>query len=336
MAATQLPASQHPITVNSGAKMHQLGFGTWQAKTGEVATAVEVALKAGFRHIDGAMIYRNEGEVGQAVAKCIAEGVVKREDLFITTKLWNIHHEPAQVRPALEASLKRLGLDYIDLYLIHWPAAWSCEQQAGDHANIGDAIVFPRNDKGGCHTTNASLIETYKAMEPLVAAGLTRGIGISNTSLEQSKEVFAAAAVKPIAIQVECHPCLPQAALREFCAANGIALQAYCPLGIGMLDSSKSLLQHPSIAKVAEVNSMTAAELLLRWNVTKGNVTLSKSVTPERIAQNAATPTEPLSADLMAALDEFGAANPLRVCNPDFFYAEGPKPFFGADAPGSF
>eukprot|EP00672_Neobodo_designis_P019248 CAMPEP_0174833716 /NCGR_PEP_ID=MMETSP1114-20130205/4402_1 /TAXON_ID=312471 /ORGANISM="Neobodo designis, Strain CCAP 1951/1" /LENGTH=164 /DNA_ID=CAMNT_0016067607 /DNA_START=33 /DNA_END=524 /DNA_ORIENTATION=+ len=161
------PATQSTITLNNGAAMHRLGFGTWQAKKGEVAAAVEIAIKAGFRHIDGAMIYRNEAEVGEAIKKCIAEGVVKREDLFVTTKLWNIHHEPEQVRPACEASLKRLGLDYVDLYLIHWPAPWSCAKQGGDHQNLADDVVFPRNEKGGTHQTGVPLLDTYRAMEPL-------------------------------------------------------------------------------------------------------------------------------------------------------------------------
>jgi len=334
MAATQLPASQHPITVNSGAKMHQLGFGTWQAKKGEGAAAVEVALKAGFRHIDGAMIYRNEGEVGDAIAKCIAEGVVKREDVFVTTKLWNIHHSPSDVEKACRGSLKRLGLDTLDLYIMHYPTSWANRQT--DIDDITDATMMPKNEQGGSHQNPVPILDTYKAMEALVDAKLVDSLGISNVSLEEAKEVLAGCRIKPAAIQVECHPCLPQTELKALCVEHGIVLQAYCPLGIGMQDASKSLLQHPFFVDVAKDAGMTAAELLLRWNLTKGNVTLSKSITPERIAQNAATPAEPLSAALVATLDEFGAKHPLRVWNPTWFFETGPTPLFPDGRPGSF
>jgi len=331
--SSSTPATRITLPLNNGRTIPQFGFGTWQAKKGEVATAVEIAIKAGFRHVDGAMNYRNEGEVGEAVNKCIAEGVVKREDVFVTTKLWNIHHHPDDVEPACRGSLKRLGLEKLDLYIMHYPTSWVNRQK--DIDDITDETMMPKNDEGGTHQTGVPLLDTYRAMERLVDAKLVDAIGISNVTLEQATEIVKGARILPVAIQVECHPCLPQTELKALCTAHGIVLQAYCPLGIGMQDASKSLLQHPRVAEIAKAAGLQPAELLLRWNITKGNVTLSKSVTPERIAQNAATPAEPLAAEAVAALDEFGAANPLRVCNPDFFFEE-KGAIFGNDAPGSF
>lgn len=327
-----LPATQHAVPLNNGNRIPQLGFGTWQAPPGEVRKAVEVAIKAGFRHIDGAAIYCNEAEVGEAIAACIAEGVVSRGDLFVTTKLWNMHHAPEDVEQACRASLARLKLDYIDLYLVHWPSS------IRNDAKCFDAVrsqLLPFGADGKLPIVDIPLTETWKAMEALVDAKLCVSIGVSNCSPAQLQAVLAAARIRPAAHQIECHPALPQTELRQLHAEHGIVTQAYCPLGIGMEDVSKSLLKHPRVEAIAAEAGMPAASMLLRWNITVGNVTLSKSVTPERIAENAATPVAPLPPTVMQQLNEFGAANPLRTCNPNFITADG-APFFPDGLPKNY
>lgn len=321
------------ITMNNGHKIHQFGFGTWQAEKGQTAKAVETAIRNGFRHIDTATCYMNENEVGDAIAKCIAEGLVTREDLFITTKLWSFNHHPNEVRHACEASLRRLKIKYLDLYLIHWPHSFVNNQK--DFDDVTPETLFPKGNPGEnwLKQRPIPLTDTWRAMEELVDAQLCRSIGVSNFRLKQLQEVVNTARIKPAAHQIECHPCLPQHELRTEGKKYGIITQAYCPLGVGETDINKSLLKHPEVAKIASKFSLTPAQLLLRWNVTEGNVVLSKSVTPERIAENAATTTEPLPDAAMKAINEFGASHPLRVCNPKIF---GPDGAFDDNYPSSF
>jgi diketogulonate reductase-like aldo/keto reductase len=218
----------------------------------------------------------------------------------------------------------------VDLYLIHWPVSWTNEQT--DFDNLRQEALFPFTGQGGTRQNPVSLTDTWAAMERLVDAGLAKAIGLCNCTVEQLRSVLAVARVKPAAHQVECHPALPQRELKAAHAEHGIVLQAYCPLGIGMgSDTTNSLLKNPKVEEIAKQHHMTAAELLLRWNITEGNVTLSKSVTPERIVANAATASEPLPEAAMKALNEFGEKNPLRVGNPKMMH-ETERPFFAAPA----
>lgn len=329
-------AVQAPIKLSNGQTIPALGYGTWQAPPGVVGAALKVAITAGFRHIDCARIYCNEDEIGTALQELFAEGVVRREDLFITTKLWNNDHNPDVVESACRASLRRLKLDYVDLYLIHWPVAW--KHTPGADENDGKAFI-PRNEKGGCCVVDVPLEATWAAMEALVDAGLAKAIGISNYSIEQTRATVAAAKKhRPVTNQVEVHPLLPQRELQAACRELGIVLTAYCPLAIGMSPAETGLHADPALVAIAEetkgeadeaARCESAAELLLRWNLQQGNVVLTKSVTPERIAANAATRLGQLSDATLAKIDAFAAAKGTRrVCNPDFFTAEPNTPFF--------
>jgi diketogulonate reductase-like aldo/keto reductase len=332
MSAT--PACRVTVPLNTGAHIQKLGFGTWQSKTGEVANAVEVAIKNGFRHIDTATCYQNENEVGDAIEKCINEGIVKREELFVTTKLWSTNHHPNEVRHACEASLRRLKLKYLDLYLIHWPHSFA-NDVAKDFDDLRDEVLFPKGNDGESWLKQrpVPLTDTWRAMEDLVDAQICRAIGVSNFHVDQLQNITNTARIMPAAHQVECHPCLPQRELKAEHAKFRIVTEAYCPLGIGEGDISKSLLQHPTVTSIAKQHNMSPAELLLRWNLTEGNVTLSKSVHNNRIVENAATSSEPLPDEAMKALNEFGEKNPLRVCNPKHF---GPEGAFKDDYPSHF
>ncbi|XP_063238362.1 aldo-keto reductase family 1 member B1-like [Bacillus rossius redtenbacheri] len=266
------------VTLNNGKKIPQLGFGTWQSKPGEVEQAVKDAIDAGYRHIDGAHVYGNEKEVGAGIRAKISEGVVKREDLFVTSKLWNTYHRPGAVLPALKKTLSDLGLDYLDLYLIHWPFAL---KEGSD--------LFPQ-EGGKAAIVDLDYVDTWKAMEKLVEAGLARSIGISNFNSEQVKRVVAAATIKPVTNQVECHPYLNQKKLRELCKQHGIIITAYSPLGNPgssyLPPGTPNILKDAKLVELAKKHGKSVAQVILRYLIQIGTVPIPKSVTKSRIQEN--------------------------------------------------
>ena len=306
-----MSAVQTTYALRNGLKIPALGFGTWQSKPGEVGDAVRKAIQVGFRHIDCAAVYGNEAEIGAALKELMTAHVVRREELFITSKLWNTEHRPLDVRAACMDTIRNLQVGYLDLYLIHWP----CAMRKG----MGP---MPRNNTGGCHMDSVAILETWGAMESLVDDGLVKSIGVSNFTIEQLRDVDTHARIKPAVNQVEVHPALPQKELRAAAKALGIMTEAYCPMAVGFSGHSKGLHTHPEIIAMARKANCTPAQLLLRWNIQSGNIVLSKSVTAQRIAENGAIPFGELSAETMKALDDFGAKYHLRVCNPDFFLRE--------------
>lgn len=238
---------QDTTTLHNGVKMPWFGLGVFKVKEGsEVVESVKAALKNGYKSIDTAAVYRNEEGVGQA----LKEAGVAREELFITTKVWNSEQGYESTLQAFETSLEKLGLDYLDLYLIHWPVAGKYK-------------------------------ETWKALEKLYKDGRVRAIGVSNFHVHHLKDLMADAEIKPMVNQVEYHPHLAQTELLEFCKAEGIQMEAWSPLKQG------ELLSEPTIVEIAEKHGKSPAQIILRWDLQNGVVTIPKSIKEHRIIENA-------------------------------------------------
>ncbi len=265
---------QRRFTLNKGTgEIPALGFGTLLSDRTETQKATKAAVEAGFRHLDCAERYRNEEEVGAALKELFADGTVRREDLFVTTKLWNNNHRPERVRAALQDSLRKLGLDYVDLYLMHTPFAF----QPGDDQD-------PRDEHGDVvYDYGVSLEETWAAMETLVDDGLTRAIGLSDIDVEGTRRIVASARIKPAVVEVESHPYHPQWELYDYCTAEGIVLLAFAPLGHAL---EPRLLDDPVVVSLAQRFGRTAAQVLLAWGIQRGTAVLTSSKTPERISEN--------------------------------------------------
>jgi alcohol dehydrogenase (NADP+) len=261
-----------PLSGGSG-KIPALGFGTLIPDATETRSATRTALEAGFRHFDCAERYRNEEQVGEAIRQGIQGGSLTRGDLFITTKLWNNNHRPERVGPAFEASRSKLQSDYIDLYLMHTPFAF----QAGDNQD-------PRDQNGNViYDAGITLMDTWRAMEALVDGSKCKAIGLSDVSLEQVREVFQSARIKPAVVQVESHPYLPQTELLEFCKSNGIVMLAFAPLGHGI---KPGVLEDARIIAIAQRVNQTPAQVLLAWVVQRGTAVLTTPKTPSRAREN--------------------------------------------------
>ncbi|XP_073963995.1 aldo-keto reductase 1B-like isoform X1 [Choristoneura fumiferana] len=303
-------ASKMPkVTFNNGLECPILGIGTWKSKPGEVTQAVKDAIDIGYRHIDCAFVYGNEKEVGAALTAKLAEGVVKREDLFITSKLWNTFHRPDLVRGALLKSLENLNLKYLDLYLIHWPQAYK-----------EDGELFPTDEAGKIQFSDVDYVDTWKALEPLVGEGLVRSIGLSNFNSKQVARVLEVATVKPVVNQVECHPYLNQSRLKAFCSARGLKLTAYSPLGSPdrpwAQPGEPQLMDDPKLKALADRLGKTPAQVLIRYQIDRGNVVIPKSVTKSRIASNFDVLDFKLSAedlDLVNSFDVNGRFVPMTA-----------------------
>lgn len=262
------------IPLNNGSgSIPVLGFGTLIPDALETIAATRNALEAGFRHFDCAERYRNEREVGEALQAGMTTGGIARESIFVTTKLWNTNHRPERVAPAFEASLKRLGLEYLDLYLIHTPFAF----QPGDEQD-------PRDQNGNVlYDNGVTLLDTWRAMESLVDRGRCRAIGLSDVTLSELSSIYESARVKPSVVQVEAHPYLPETELLEFCKEKGIVLLAFAPLGHGM---SPGPLDDPVISEVAARVGRTPAQVLLAWAVQRGTAVLTTPRTAARAREN--------------------------------------------------
>jgi diketogulonate reductase-like aldo/keto reductase len=262
------------IPLNNGAgAMPAVGFGTLMRDLATTTEAVRCALQTGFRHFDCAERYRNEDKIGVAFHEVLAAGTVRREDLFVTTKLWNTNHRPERVKPAFEASLQRLQVDYIDCYLIHTPFAF----RPGDDQDPRDVyghVIYDRE---------ITLLDTWRALESLVDEGRCKSIGLSDITLDALKTIVAAARIKPSVVQIESHPYLPEWEMLEFCRQHGIILLAFAPLGHGM---EPNVLEEPVITGIARRVQKTPAQVALAWAVQRGTAFLTTSATPSHIREN--------------------------------------------------
>jgi alcohol dehydrogenase (NADP+) len=270
--SSDLRMTRIPLSHRAG-HMPALGFGTLIPDAAATIAATRDALEAGFRHFDCAERYGNEREVGKALQEGLAAGGIARGDIFVTTKVWNTNHRPERVEPAFEASLERLGLSYLDLYLIHTPFAF----QPGDNQD-------PRDQDGNVvYDRGVTLLGTWRAMESLVDGGKCRAIGLSDIGLDQVKTIYESARIKPAVVQVESHPYLPETELLEFCKDKGIVLLAFAPLGHGM---KPGLLEDPVISGIAARVGKTAAQVLLAWAVQRGTAVLTTPRTAARAREN--------------------------------------------------
>jgi alcohol dehydrogenase (NADP+) len=258
---------------HGGGSMPALGFGTLIPDAATTTSATRAALEAGYRHFDCAERYRNEREVGEALRIGLAAEGIAREDIFVTTKLWNSNHRPKRVEPAFEASLARLGLDYLDLYLIHTPFAFQPGDEQDPRDENGDVIY----DKG------VTLLDTWGAMEALVDQGRCRAIGLSDIGLNELRPLYEAARIKPAVVQVEAHPYLPETELLEFCKEHEIVFLAFAPLGHGIRPGP---LEDPVVLQVAGRTDRTPAQVLLAWAIQRGGALLTTPKTAVRAREN--------------------------------------------------
>ena len=293
--------------------MPAFGLGTWKSNPGEVKEAVIEAIKIGYRHIDCAAIYGNESEVGEGIQECIEGGIVRRKDLWVTSKLWCNAHLKEDTQPALEKTLSDLKLDFLDLYLVHWPVAFKKE------------VSFPQSTDGYLSLQEAPLAETWSAMQTLQQQGLTRHIGVSNFSLKKLEDLIAMGGQKPEMNQIELHPYLQQENLVAFCHDNEIHVTAYSPLGsMDRPDSMKKddepvPLENEVVKQTARTHNASPAQVLIAWALERDTSVIPKSTNPKRLQENFDAQQLALSKkemDQLAALDEHE-----RIVDGSFFTA---------------
>jgi len=283
--------------LQDGGRMPALGLGTWKSQPGEVGGVVREALDIGYRHIDCAPIYLNQAEIGEALSAALDAGDVQRDELWITSKLWCSDHARAAVVPALQRTLTDLRLDYLDLFLIHWPVTFR------------PGVGFPESPEDFVSPEDAPITETWAGMEEAVEKGLCRHVGVSNFSSTKLAAIMSRASMAPAVNQVECHPYLAQTDLLNYCHDHGVVLTAYSPLGSGdraaafKKDDEPVPLQDPMVLSVAEKHDVTAGQVLIAWAIERGSSVIPKSSNPERLRQNFAAAEVKLEEEDMAMID---------------------------------
>ncbi|XP_077981302.1 aldo-keto reductase family 1 member A1-A-like [Glandiceps talaboti] len=299
------------IELCTGANMPLVGLGTWtmwNKNKNEIHEAVKTALDLGYRNFDGAALYDNEKEIGSALATRIGKDI-DRKDVFVTSKLWNTMHAAEDVKPACQQTLKDLGLEYMDLYLMHWPIAL-VNDKSGD--------IYPKKADGTLNYSDVTPLQAWTAMEKLVDEGLCKHIGLSNFNTKQIAEILDNCRIKPAALQIEVHPyCYPHK-LINFCQENGIVVTAYSPLGapygIWGKPTLATVLGDAFLVSIGEKHNKTPAQVCLRFIVQRGMVVIPKSVTPSRLAENLQVFDFELSEEDMKAIDGLNKGESSRVC----------------------
>ena len=301
--------------------MPALGLGTWKIPKEVCAETVHSAIAAGYRHLDCACDYGNEVEVGQGIARAIDEGLVTREDLWITSKLWNTYHAPEHVEPAIRRTLSDLGVDYVDLYLIHFPI--SLRFVPFEERYPPEWLFDPEASPARMEFEDVPIATTWAAMEALVPAGLTRNIGVCNMTTGFLMDLLASATNPPAVLQVEMHPYLTQERLVRFAAQNDIAVTAFSPLGagsyvpLGMAKSTQSVLEHPVVGEIAGRMAATPAQVVLAWAMQRGTNPIVKSSSADRLRENLGAGDLTLPEADMAAIGELNQN--LRFNDPGQF-----------------
>jgi alcohol dehydrogenase (NADP+) len=301
--------------LEGGGRMPALGLGTWKADPGVVGESVAEAIRIGYRHFDCAPLYGNEPEIGEALEAATGVGQVSREDLWITSKLWNDSHLPEHVLPALKQTLADLRLEYLDLFLVHWPIA---------HKH---GVAFPESPDQFLALADAPIADSWSAMEDAVDQGLCRYIGVSNFSMRKIRSLMDSARIMPAANQVESHPFLAQNELAAFCREHGMVYTAYSPMGSGdrpdwlKHEGEPVPLQDPTILAVAEKSGITPGQVLLAWALQRGTCTIPKSSNPDRLRENFAAADITLDASDMETLN--GLDRHYRLVDGSFFCPPG-------------
>jgi len=295
-------------------RMPALGLGTWKSAPGIVGEAIREALRIGYRHIDCAPIYQNEHEIGEALDAAFSDGDVARNDLWVTSKLWNSNHARQDVVPAIEKTLADLRLDYLDLFLMHWPIAFR------------HGVTFPEGPADFVSLDQNPLAETWQGMEEAVEKGLCRAIGVSNFSSRKIDDLLSGATIRPVVNQVEAHPFLPQNELVAWCNDHNIALTAYSPLGSGdripefRRDGEPEPLKDPVILDIARRRDLNAGQVLLAWAIQRGTSVIPKSSNPERLRQNFEAANIVLEDEDMRAIAQLESG--YRIIHGAFFADE--------------
>jgi len=267
------------LTLNSGHSIPQLGLGTWLSQPGEVGESVKMALEVGYRHIDCATVYQNQEEIGKVFSDAFRSGKVKREDVFITSKIWNTHHSYEKASEAIGDMLKDLQVSYLDLCLIHWPMGY----QEGNG-------MFPVDKNGKNIYSDVDYLDTWKALENAVKTGKIRNIGVSNFNIKQLERILDSCTIKPQVVQVEAHPYFSQNTLLDWCKKHKIVLTAFCPLAnnahVFRKEGDPNLLEDNVVLNIAKRHNKTSAQVVLRWAVQRGTSAIPKSIRRTRLEEN--------------------------------------------------
>ena len=310
--------------------MPSVGLGLWKVDPTSVGELIHEAISVGYRHLDSASDYGNEAEVGKGIERVLTSNLCHREDLWVTSKLWNTFHEPKYVRSAIERTLRDLRLEYLDSYLIHFPISLA---YVSPETRYPPGWFFePDATKPSMQSIKVPLAETWGAMEELVDAGLVRTIGVCNFGVSLLRDLQAGARIQPSSLQVEMHPRLTQEKLLQFCDQENIAVTAFSPLGapsyvsLGMAKEDDSLLIHESILEIADAVGKTPAQVLLRWGIQRGTAVVPKTSQPKRLVENLSLFNFSLSAEQMLIID--GLNKNHRFNDPGDFCEQAFNTFF--------